>query len=154
MAILAALLAICVPAAATALFITAGVLALIAAIAGIFYAIFCPNKPCKAALLISGQSLLGAGVAAIILSACCPWMIWAGLALTLVGLGALLLWRSQCNRTFCALAKEITKVIGGIVLPLIGIIVLIPGLTVCVSGAALAMVSAVFGPIAAYAASC
>jgi hypothetical protein len=154
MAILAALLAICVPAAATALFITAGVLAALAAIAGILYAIFCRKKPCEVALLISGQSTLGAGAAAIILSACCPWMIWAGFALVASGMGLLLLWRSRCNKSVCALAKEITKIIGGIVLPLIGFVVIIPGLALCVNGVALAWVSAVFGLIAVYAASC
>lgn len=154
LAILATLLAICVPPAATALFIIAGVFAAVALITGILYAIFCPNKPCKVGLLISGQSSLGGGVAAIILSACCPWMIWAGLILTVIGLSTLLLWRSQCEKSTCALAKEITKVIGGVVLPIIGIIAVIPILTACISGMALAGVGAVFGPIAAYAASC
>jgi len=154
LAILAGLLAICVPPAATILFIIPGVFAAIAAIAGIVYAIFCPNKPYRVGFLVVGQALLGAGVAAIILSACCPWMIWAGLGITLAGIGTLLLWQNQCHKSTCTLAKEIPKVIGGIVLPIVGIIAAIAILTACVSAITLASVSAIFGPIATYAASC
>ena len=124
------------------------------AIASILYALFCPNRPCRVDLLLAGQVSLGAGVAAIVLSACCPWMIWAGLGLTVVGIGTLLLWQNLCNMSTCALAKEVTRVIGGIVLPIIGIVVGVPLVAACISGVALAVVSAIFGPIAAYAASC
>jgi hypothetical protein len=154
LAILAALLAMCLPPAATALFTIAGVFAVIAAIGGFIYAIFCPNKPCKVGLLITGQSSLAAGVSAIVLSACCPWLIWAGLGLAAVGIATLLLWKSQCNKSTCALAKEVTKVIGGVVLPVLGILIFVPLVGACLSGVALAWVSATFGPIAAYASSC
>ena len=53
-----------------------------------------------------------------------------------------------------ALAKEITKVIGGIVLPIVGIIAGIPLVAACISGVVLAVVGAIFGPIATYAATC
>ena len=154
LAILAALLAICIPAAATALWIIAAFAAVVAVIGGIIYAIFCPNKPCKVGLLITGQSSLAEGVVAIVLSACCPWLIWAGLGLLVVGIATLLVWKSQCNKSTCALAKEVTKVIGGVVLPVLGILIGVPLVGACLSGVALAWVSAIFGPIAAYASSC
>ncbi|MCC6557181.1 MAG: phage holin family protein [Polyangiaceae bacterium] len=152
--LVAALLALCVPAAAFALGIIAGALALGALIAGIVYALFCPDKPCAWALLVSGQALLGAGVAAILFSACCAWVFWAGLGLVLAGLSALLAWRAYCDESWCRLAKEVTYVIGGIVLPIIGILVGIPLISACVSAIALGVISAIFGPIAAYAAAC
>src|SRR5690606_26208335 len=101
-----------------------------------------------------GQALLGAGVAAILFSACCAWVFWAGLGLVLAGLSALLAWRAYCDESWCRLAKEVTYVIGGIVLPIIGILVGIPLISACVSAIALGVISAIFGPIAAYAAAC
>ena len=152
--ILAVLLAICVPAAATALIYVAVGSFIITLILGVIYAIFCPAKPCKIALLISGQSSLAVGVAALVLSACCPWVIWAGLGLTLSGLGLLLLWRSQCGKSYCDFAKEIVKVLGAFVLPILGVLIGIPVISTCFSGVALAWISAVFGPVTVYASTC
>lgn len=154
MAILTGLLAICIPAAAPALLLAAAGFAIAAAVLAIIYTIFCPDKPCGVTLLTAAQASLGAGVAAIVLSGCCPWVLWAGIILVLIGLGGLLLWKSQCDQSYCAVAKEITKVIGGIVLPIIGVVGLIPGVAGCISPIASAIVSGIFGPIAAYAASC
>lgn len=152
--ILAILLAICVPAAATALIYVAIGAVIITVILAVVYSIFCPNKPCKVALLISGQSSLAAGVAALVLSACCPWVFWAGLGLTASGLGLLMLWRSQCGKSYCEFAKEVVKVLGAFVLPILGILVGIPVISVCFSGVALAGISAVFGPVTVYASTC
>lgn len=154
LAILAGLLAICVPPAATALAWIAFGSAIVSVILGVIYSIFCPSKPCKILLLLTGQATLAAGVAAIVLSGCCPWMIWAGLGLVSTGLGLLLLWRSKCNRSYCALAKEVVKVVGVLVLPVLAVLVGIPVIGTCFSGVALAWVSALFGPISAYAATC
>ncbi|WP_373050423.1 hypothetical protein [Thalassovita aquimarina] len=154
LAILAGLLALCVPPAATALWIAAAAAAIAALVGGIIYAIFCPNKPCNVALLISGQSTLAAGVVAIVLSGCCPWVLWAGLGLAVSGLGLLEWWRRKCDKSICDLAKEITKVIGGVILPVLGALVGIPGLGACFSAIALAWISAIFGPIAAFASTC
>lgn len=159
LAILTALLAICVPPAAPALSVISGVLGLLGLVGGIIYAFFCP-KPCKWLLLTTGQALLGAGVTALILSQCCPWMIFAGLAVTSTGMSLLMLWRSQCNKSWCSLAKKITVVVGGIVLPVLGILLTIPlippfvSLVPCVNLVAWSIISAFFGAIAAYAAQC
>jgi hypothetical protein len=126
----------------------------VAAVLLVIYALFCPNKPCSWALLLTGQILLGTGVAAIILSNCCTWMQAAGAVSLVIGIGLLLLWRSQCDQSFCRLAKEVTFVIGGITLPLIGAIASAPVIQACIDGIASAAVSAIFGPIAAFAASC
>ena len=152
--ILAVLLAICVPAAATALIYVAIGAVILTVILTVVYSIFCPNKPCKVGLLISGQSSLAAGVAALVLSACCPWVIWAGLGLIISGLGLLLLWRSQCGKTYCEFAKEVVKVLGAFVLPILGILIGIPVISVCFSGFALGWISAVFGPVTVYASTC
>lgn len=152
-ALLALILALCVPAAATALLIVAAAFAALAIVVMIFWLIFC-DAPCRWAVLLGGQVLLGAGIGALIFSACCPWVFWVGLIMALIGLGLLFLWRALCDISFCDLAKEITYVIGGIVLPIVGIIVLIPVLVACVNTVALGVVGAVFGPIAVYAAAC
>lgn len=153
-AILALLLALCIPAAATALLIIAASFAVLAGIAWFLRWLFgCPD-PCQFPLLLSSQIALGAGVGALIFSGCCPWMIFAGLGLTLAGLGGLLLWRSICDKSFCQLAKEIVFVIGGIVLPLVSAILLVPLVAACVNITAFGWVTAVFGPIAIYAATC
>ena len=108
----------------------------------------------NAAIATGHRPLLGAGVGVIILSGCCAWVLWVGLGLTLLGLGALLVWRDKCGKSWCTVAKEITYVIGGIVLPIVSYILYIPGISDCVNGLALAWVGAVFGPIAAIAAAC
>ena len=153
-AILAALLALCIPAIATTLLIIAASFALLAALAWfVRWLLGCPD-PCQFALLLSSQIALGAGIGALIFSGCCPWLILAGLGLTLAGLGGLFLWRAKCDKSFCAVAKEITYVIGGVVLPIVSAIIFIPAVAMCVNGTAAALVSGVFGPIAAYGAAC
>jgi hypothetical protein len=153
-AILALLLALCIPPAATTLFIIAASFALLAGLAWFLWWLFgCPD-PCQFALLLSSQIALGAGVGALIFSMCCPWMIWVGLGLTVAGLAGLLLWRAKCDKSFCAFAKEVVYVIGGIVLPIVSAILLIPLVAACVNVTALGWITAVFGPIAVYAAAC
>jgi hypothetical protein len=154
MALLAVILIACVPQAWLPLLIAAAVFAALAAIAWIVWALLgCPT-PCGWGYLLSGQVMLGAGVASIILSGCCSWMILVGLIIAALGFGSLMLWKAHCNKSWCALAKEITYVIGGIVLPIISVVVAIPILAGCVNGVASVVVGGIFGPIAVYAAAC
>jgi hypothetical protein len=81
-------------------------------------------------------------------------MILIGLIIAALGFGSLMLWKAHCNKSWCALAKEITYVIGGIVLPIISVVVAMPILSGCVNGVASAVVGGIFGPIAIYAAAC
>jgi hypothetical protein len=70
MALLAVILIACVPQAWVPLLIAAAVFAALAAIAWIIWAVLgCPT-PCGWGYLLSGQVMLGAGVASIILSGC------------------------------------------------------------------------------------
>jgi hypothetical protein len=154
MTIFTALLALCIPGAAQALGIAAGVLAVGAVVLGAVFAVLCDNKPCKWALLMTAQAALGAGVGAAIFSNCCSWLLWAGLGLMILGLVLFVVWKRECNKSWCAVAKEVTYVISGIVLTLVGIASSIPVITGCINGTVLAVVSAIAGLIAAYAASC
>ena len=153
-AILCALLAICLPAVATELLLIAGGALVLAVLLALLWGIACDEKPCGWGLLLASQAALGAGVAATVLSGCCPWMLPAGLGLIVVGLAGLIAWRSQCDMSWCRVAREIVFVVGGIILPLIGVIAGVPLVNTCVSGPALAGVGLVFGPIAVYAAAC
>jgi hypothetical protein len=104
------LLALCLPAAATALGIAAGIISFIGAALLVFYAIFCPNKPCRLSLLLSGQVLFAAGLMAIVFSACCNPLIGAGAILIFLGAAALGSWAVFCNISMCKFLKEISFV--------------------------------------------
>ena len=130
-ALLATLVAVCVPAAATVLLTLATVAGLVAIIAGIIW-YFCP-KPCQWGLLLAWQVLLGVGLALLFFTKCCP-TFWVFGILSLVAASVLLtLWATKCQKSRCQVLAELTVAVSGIILPLLGWIGLLPGLSMCIN---------------------
>lgn len=153
LAILSVLVAICVPAAATTLFWIALGLGILAAIAGIFWAIFCP-KPCGFALLFSWQVALGVGFAVLYFTQCCPFMWWVGIGLIAAALGLLALWVKECDSTFCEVMVEMSVAIVAVLLPLLGWLGVIPALQPCINQTVAAILSSLAGAIVIAVAAC
>lgn len=85
-AVFALVMIICVPAAWLPLLITAGIAAVVSIVAGILVAIFCPNLPCNYALLTTAQATIAGGSALIVFSACCLWVLFAGIGTVIAGI--------------------------------------------------------------------
>lgn len=154
MTMLALLLATCIPGAVVPLLIAAAVFAVAGIVTGLIYFFSCDDKPCSYEILISAQATLGAGVSAMILSDCCLSVFLGAIGLITAGIALFSLWQNKCLLSFCTVAKEITKVIGGVVLPVLAVIVIIPAVNLCFSGIAMSIISGIFGLIAIYAVSC
>lgn len=153
--LLALLLALCLPPPASTILGITGVVSLfLAGLLAVLYSLFCPDKQCGWQLLLSAQTFLGAGAGAVILSACCSWLAFAGVILLIAGFSAIFLWWSTCNKTSCDVAGEITVVIMGLIVPLGGLLASVPGLSACISLAGFGVISFIFGPIATIAAAC
>ncbi len=132
LALVALALAACIPAAATALLWIAAGLGLAAAIAGLFWGIFC-KKPCGWALLLTWQALIGAGYLLLCFTTCCPsfWVI--GPALIGLGLVLMIVWKGRCKKTFCDMLKELVLAISGVLIPMLGWFGAIPVLAACIN---------------------
>jgi hypothetical protein len=131
LALLALVLIPCIPAAATPLLWTAGVLALIAGVAGVL-SFLCPKR-CGELLLSSAQVLIGVGWGVLYFVVCCPALAIVGAGLLATGWGLMVAWRKQCGKSWCAVWKEIAYILTGVVIPLIGYAKAIPVLSVCVN---------------------
>ena len=153
LAIASASIAACIPAAASFLFTLAIVLGIIAGIAAILFAIFCP-KPCAWGLLFLWQVLLGVGLLLLCFTTCCPsfWVIGGGL--TAAGLGLMALWKSRCNKSNCDVLKELVIAISGVVVPLVGWFLGVPVLMACMNTIITAALTTLAGLIAIAASQC
>ena len=153
LAIVAVSLAACIPAAATPLFWLAAALGLVAAIAGILWGIFCP-KPCAWALLLAWQVALGVGFILLCFTVCCP-IFWAiGLGLVAVGVTLMFIWKERCNKSNCAVLKELVIALSGVVLPLLGWLGVIPALAACINPIVTGALSTLAAVIAVAATNC
>lgn len=153
LAIVAVSLAACIPAATTPLLWLAAALGLLAAIAGLFWGIFCP-KPCAWALLLAWQVALGVGFILLCFTVCCPifWVI--GLGLVVVGVTLMLTWKERCNKSNCAVLKELVIALSGVVLPLLGWLGVIPALAACINTVVTGALSTLAAAIAVAATNC
>lgn len=133
LAIVATALAICVPppAAAVLAWIAAS-LGILAAIAAIFWGIFCP-KPCAWALLLAWQVSIGVGFTLLYFTTCCPQFWLIGLPLIATGIGLMFAWKRRCNMSTCAVLKELSIALSSVILPLLGWLGAIPGLAACIN---------------------
>lgn len=145
LAILAGLLALCIPAAATVLGIIAGSLALAAIVAGALLWWFDCPLPCLWWLLKSSQILFGAGYGAVLFSKCCPKLAFAGVIMILVGLGLLLLWRQRCRVSWCDFFAEIAWIFGPVAIAIIGAVETIPAVKACFNQTAYNWISGILG---------
>ena len=152
-ALVAAALAACIPPAAPALFVIAGILAAVAFIAGIFWAIFC-SKPCGWGLLLAWQVAIGAGLILLCFTTCCPsfWII--GPLLVLIGIGLLFAWKERCHKSNCAVMKELLIALSGVVLPVLGWLGVIPVLAACINPLAVGALTSLAAIVAISAATC
>ncbi len=132
LALVALALAACIPPAAPTLLAIAAGLGAAAAIAGVFWGIFC-KKPCAWALLLAWQAAIGAGYLLLCFTTCCPsfWVIGGGLIL--LGIGLMLAWKSHCNQNRCQVLKELVLAISGVLIPLLGWLGVIPVLAPCIN---------------------
>lgn len=73
----------------------------------LLWLILCAERPCKSWLLMLGLAFIGAGVALLHLSGCCPIFAIIGLASVALGVALMLAWRSACDMTWCAFASEL-----------------------------------------------
>jgi len=143
-AILAGLLAQCVPPkVAVALYIAAAALAVTAVVTGLLYRFRekCKSKPCRIWALTTARTLLIAGFAAIALSGCCMEMIGAGLPLIGGGMALLAYWRDKCG-TWCDLLEEFAGA-GGLAATAVAIAALIPQLSGCIDWTATGIVGVI-----------
>jgi hypothetical protein len=143
-AILAGLLALCIPAAATVLGIIAGSLALAAIIAGVLLSFFDCPLPCRWPLLKTGEILLGAGYGALLFSKCCSDLVVGGVVMIAFGLLMLLLWRQLCGVSWCNFFTEFLYLIGGTLGSIILIVQSIPVVQACFNQPAYNYISGVF----------
>ena len=153
LAIVAVSLAVCIPAAATPLFWLALGLGIAAAIAGILWGIFCP-KPCAWALLLAWQVALGVGFVLLCFTVCCPvfWVIGGGLVLA--GIALMFTWKERCNKSNCAVLKELVIALSGVILPLLGWLGAIPALAACINPIVTGALSTLAAAIAVAATNC
>jgi PKD repeat protein len=153
LAIVAASLAACIPAAATPLLWLAAGLGLAAAIAAVLWGIFCP-KPCAWALLLAWQVALGVGFILLCFTVCCPTFWVIGLALVGVGVALMFTWKKRCNKSNCAVLKELVIALSGVVLPLLGWLGAIPALAACINTVVTGALSTLAAAIAVAATNC
>ena len=153
LSIVALSIAICLPAAAYPLFWLAAGLGLIAALAGLFWGIFCP-KPCAWALLLAWQVSLGVGFVLLCFSTCCPTFWVLGIGLVLAGIGLMYWWKRRCRKSWCAVLKELVIALSGVVLPLLGWLGAIPGLAACINPLITGALSTLAAAIAVTATNC
>jgi PKD repeat protein len=147
------LLAACVPAAASALLYVALACAILAFGAGLVWALFCP-RPCAWGLLFAWQVALGIGYAALYFSTCCAWLVGVGLPSLALGLTLAVVWKSRCKKTQCELLKELVVVLSGVVLPVLGWLGVIPGLSACTNTALVGALSTLIAALVIAAANC
>ncbi len=154
-AFLTGIMAACFTTIATELLVAAAAFGAVAIVLMLLYGLAtCDTKPCAWFLLILGQALVAAGVGAIIISKCCPWMLEAGSVIASIGAALTLLWAVQCKQTLCRWAIEVVFAIGAFALPAAAAVAAIPVLSSCVDGTAGAIVGGLYGALAAYAVRC
>jgi hypothetical protein len=157
--ILAGLLMICVPAAIPFLTwvvaISAGIalLAIVARAIASWLDAACPS-PCGMTLLITWQAMLGAGVGALYLMNCCPWMLWSGLGLIVSALLLAKRWANNCNMSGCRVLGEISSVLVGVVIPVYTTISSNILIRPCVNNVFEVLIPWISGALAIWAISC
>lgn len=129
---LALFIALCVP-GASSVFIGISIgLAIAAGVLLALWLIFCP-QPCGWQLLLAWQVALGVGIGALYYATCCP-ILWAiGFGLIAVAIGLLLAWVRRCKKTFCQVMVELSVVITGVILPVLGWLFGIPLISACLN---------------------
>ena len=153
LALAATSIALCIPAAATVLFTLAAVFGGIALIAAILFGIWCP-KPCLWGVLFLWQVMLGVGIILLCFTTCCPAFIALGGGLAGIGLGVMAWWKQQCNKSNCDLFKELTIVMSGVLLPLLGWLGVIPALAACINPIVTGALATIAAFVAVTAANC
>lgn len=99
-------------------YVVAG-LGIAAAILIVLYKIFCRPKPCKWVLLITWQSLLGAGLLTLFFTECCNYLLWFALAQIAAGVGLLIWWKQACKASMCTIVSELTPLMATVIVPII-----------------------------------
>ena len=124
-----------------------------AALAGLIWGFLCP-KPCAWALLLAWQVSLGVGFILLYFTMCCPvfWPIGLGLAGT--GHFAHAGLEQRCNKSNCAVLKELVIALAGVVLPLLGWLGVIPALAACINPIVAGALSTLAAAVTLAAASC
>jgi hypothetical protein len=148
LAIVSLALAVCVPPAAYVLGWIALGLGIAAALAGVFWAIFCP-KPCAWALLLAWQVSIGVGFVLLYFTVCCPTFWLIGLALLAAGVALMFVWKRRCRKSTCAVLKELSIALSSVILPLLGWLGVIPALAACINHVVAGVLSTLAAAIAA-----
>jgi hypothetical protein len=146
LAFFALFIAICVPGAEKVAGGIAAGTGAGAVVLAIIWAIFCPNKPCRWPLLLLWQAMVGAGVAALYVSNCCPPLLFVGIGLIVAGLALMGVWAALCRASTCRISRELLIVFASALVPLLAYIGLVPILKPCIApwvAAAVATITAV-----------
>ena len=124
--------ALCVPAASAALHWIAAGLAAAAAALLVWYAldVFC-KKPCGWWQLVSWQAALGAALAAVYYTVCCPALAIAAAVLGAIAAGFFWYWVRKCHPTGCRIIGELGFVVTGLMIPILQKVGFLTGLAVC-----------------------
>jgi hypothetical protein len=154
LAIVAISLAICVPppVAAVLAWIALG-LGILAALTGILWGILCP-KPCAWGLLLAWQVSIGVGFVLLYFTTCCPTFWFIGLPLIGAGIALMFVWQRRCHMSNCAVLKELSIALSSVVLPLLGWLGAIPGLSACVNHVVAGILSTIAAAVVVAALHC
>lgn len=103
----------------------------------------CSDKPCRWALLLAWQVLIGYGIVSLYFIVCRPILLIGPVAIGF-GIAFMIWWWISCRMSGCTVAIEASPVLAGIIAA-IGYVLLVPGLKNCISS----WVGAVVGTISA-----
>jgi len=99
----------------------------------------CP-KPCAWGLLASWQISIGTGIGVLHFTLCCSLAYLLGGVLVAVGVYMLLEWKRKCRATNCKVLTELAALVTGVVLPVVGWLMVIPGLQGCANPLVVALI--------------
>ncbi len=128
-AIVAGLLATCLPPPAPWLIASAAFAAAFILVA-LLWGLLCNPKPCKWLLLVTAQACYAAGLMLVNSIGCCATLGYVGAGVATLGLLLLIVWKEACNMGWCAFAREVAFVTVGVlaqVFVLLGAICGTPG---------------------------
>jgi hypothetical protein len=112
------------------------------------------KKPCHSALLLAWQFSIGVGIGILCFTACCPTFGWLGWVMVGAGGTASLTWVALCKYSYCRWLKEMQALVGGAILPVLGMLKAVPLLSGCVDPWAAGAASALGAAIVVLYAAC
>jgi hypothetical protein len=154
LAIIAGALVLCVPQAALALAILAGIFGALAVVAGIVSILAHCKRPCGSGLLFAWQVVIGVGFSLLYFTPCCPSFIVIGVASLAAGAGLMALWIRNCNPGFCNVVAELSLCIVSVVIPLLTWLGAIGPLKICINPVLDALLSVIPAILAVILAHC